>query len=111
MQGKNSKEFPYYNNMEISTLLLILLIAFAIYLIYKKQTQKNIKPEIVKKEEIIQSYKEQMKELINNHKDDNAKLLSEKTKLLKKINYELSMNLFFDEKESKELIQELLKIK
>lgn len=96
--------------MEISTLLLLVLIPLAIFLIIKQQKKTNIKSAVVKKEEIIEEYKRQIREVISKNKNDQSALLREKTKLLKKINYELSMNLFFDEKESKKIILELLEI-
>lgn len=96
--------------MEISTLLLLILIPLAIFLIIKQQKKTNIKSAVVKKEEIIEEYKRQIREVISKNKNDQTVLLREKTKLLKKINYELSMNLFFDEKESKKIILELLEI-
>lgn len=96
--------------MEISTLLLLILIPLAIFLIIKQQNKTKIKSAVVKKEEIIEEYKRQIREVISKNKNDQTALLREKTKLLKKINYELSMNLFFDEKESKKIILELLEI-
>lgn len=96
--------------MEISTLLLLILIPLAIFLIIKQQKKTNIKSAVVKKEEIIKEYKRQIREVISKNKNDQSALLREKTILLKKINYELSMNLFFDEKESKKIILELLEI-
>lgn len=96
--------------MEISTLLLLILIPLAIFLIIKQQKKTNIKSSVVKKEEIIEEYKRQIREVISKNKNDQSALLREKTILLKKINYELSMNLFFDEKESKKIILELLEI-
>lgn len=96
--------------MDISTLLLIILIPLGIFLFLKQNKQKQAKPEAVKKDEIIQEYKNQMRDVLSRNNDNKTKQLAEKTKLLKKINYELSMNLFFDEKESKKIISELLEI-
>lgn len=95
--------------MDTLTIILILLIALAIFL-FINQNKKNIKAPAVKKEEIIEAYKFQMKEVIEKYNNDKVKQKEEKVKLLKKINYELSMNLFFDEEESKKIISELLKI-
>lgn len=95
--------------MDISTLLLIILIPLAIFL-FMKRNKKEIKPAHVKKEEIIEEYKRQMREVLDQNKSDKTKQLQEKTKLLKKINHELSMNLFFDEEESRKIINELLSL-
>lgn len=97
--------------MDISTLLLIILIPLGIYLFINQNKQKNIKSKAVKKSEIIEEYKSQMRAVIDENRDNPQKQKEEKIKLLKKINAELSMNLFFDETEAKELLDELLKIK
>ena len=97
--------------MDILTLLLIILIPLAIYLIINQNKQKNIKDTAVKKSEIIAEYKSQMQAVITQNAHDPQKQKEEKIKLLKKINHELSMNLFFDENESKEILNELLQIK
>lgn len=97
--------------MEISTLLLIILIPLGIFLFVKQMKPQNVKSSAVKKSEIIDNYKNQMQNVIKTYENDKKKQIEEKTKLLKKINHELSMNLFFDKEEAKELLSELLKIK
>lgn len=97
--------------MDIYTLLLIILIPLGIYLFINQNRQKNIKSEVVKKSEIIADYKAQMQIVLDKNRDNPQKLKEEKIKLLKKINSELSMNLFFDAEEAKEVLNELLKIK
>lgn len=92
--------------MEILAFILIAVVGFYLFF-YKK---KQIKNPAVKKEEIIQEYENSMKELISKYSHDKKLLTQEKTKLLKKINYELSMNLFFDEEEAKQILNNLLKI-
>jgi hypothetical protein len=96
--------------MDTLTLVLIFLIGLGIYLLNQSKT-KNTKSKAVKKSEIIDSYKKQMKDVLQKNEDDKSKQIQEKIKLLKKINYELSMNLFFDEKEAKELLNELTTLK
>lgn len=96
--------------MDILTLILIFLMGLGIYLLNQSK-KKNIKPTAVKKSEIIDSYKNQMREVLDKNQDDKSKQLKEKIKLLKQINHELSMNLFFDEKEAKELLNELTALK
>jgi len=92
--------------MDILTIILILLIILAIYL-FINRNKKNVKSSAVKKEEIIQEYEKQMLEVIEKNRDNQSTLISEKTKLLKKINHELSMNLFFDEDEAKAILRHL----
>jgi len=93
--------------MDGLTLVLFFLIFFAIFLFVSSKKKNNIKTPVVKKEELIQSYKEQMKELLLKYKNDKKIQTAEKIKLLKKINSELSMNLFFDKEEATKLLKEL----
>ena len=96
--------------MDALTLVLILLIIFAAYLIYKQFSQKiAVKPSAVKKDEIIEEYKQKLEQIKTKYKDDESKLKVEKMKFIKQVNTELSMNLFFDEHEAKKIIQDLLK--
>lgn len=96
--------------MDILTLVLILLIIFAAYLIYKQFSQKTaVKPTAVKKDEIIEDYKQKLEQIKAEYKNDDQRLKIEKMKFIKQVNNELSMNLFFDEHEAKKIIQDLLK--
>lgn len=69
--------------------------------------KKAHKSAVVKKSEIIESYKNKMREILNNNSLDNHEKLQQKIFLLKEINKELSMNLFFEKDEIKELLNEL----
>lgn len=96
--------------MDVLTLVLILLIIFAAYLIYKQFFQKTVvKPSAVKKDEIIEDYKQKLEQIKAEYKNDDQRLKIEKMKFIKQVNNELSMNLFFDEHEAKKIIQDLLK--
>ena len=93
--------------MDTLTLILIFLIFFAVFLIFSSKKNKNIKAPAVKKEELIQAYKDQMRELLNKYENDKKIQTAEKIKLLKQINQELSMNLFFEKEEAREILKEL----
>ena len=93
--------------MDNLNLILIFLILFAIFLFIKTKNRKVAKPSSVKKDELIQSYKIQMKKLLLKYQNDKNLQREEKIKLLKKINDELSMNLFFNKDEATELLKEL----
>lgn len=97
--------------MDILTLLLIFLIFFAIFLFITANKKQNIKAPAVKKEELIQDYKNQMKELLSKYENDKQLQTQEKIKLLKKINHDLSMNLFFEKEEATKLLKELSTLK
>lgn len=95
-----------------AVLLVVIAALIAFCVMYLKNTffTPNTKPPAVKKEEIILQYEQQMKDLVSKYSSNNQVLTNEKIKLLKQINHELSMNLFFDEVESKQIIQKLSKI-
>lgn len=94
--------------------LLILGIVLVFVVIYLKNSffiiKANTKSKVLKKEEIITQYEKQMEDLVQNYASNKEDLTNEKIKLLKQINQELSMNLFFDEIEAKQIIQKLSKI-
>ncbi len=92
--------------LDIVLVFLLIILAFAIYyLLSKKKTYA--KPSYVKKDEIIEDYKNQMKRIIEENKDNPSLKKAQQINLLKQINQELSMNLFFSEEEAKKLINQL----
>ncbi len=93
----------------METTALILILALAAFIIFKKMplTKIDKKSKAIKKSEIIDGYKKQIDTLNLRFKDDLETLKIEKTKLLKTINAELSQNIFFDADELKQTIQEL----
>lgn len=95
--------------MEIAVLIVLLFLAVLLNVVLK---QKKIikKSQDEKKFEIIQGYRKQMLELLEKYKDNKEVQNEEKIKLLKQINSELSMNIFFNEKEIKEVLTILLKL-
>ncbi|MGM0519852.1 MAG: hypothetical protein ACQERD_09450 [Campylobacterota bacterium] len=98
---------------EVSTILILFLLAAAFMLLIRRFNsvqQYETKPSAMKKEEVIQAYENEIKELIDTYGNDQQKLLEEKKKMIKRINNELKMNLFFDDKEAKEVIDRLLKV-
>ncbi len=97
--------------MDSLTLILIFLIFFAIFLFITANKKKNTKVPAIKKEELIQSYKNQMKELLLRYENDKKIQTQEKIKLLKQINHDLSMNLFFEKEEAIKLLKELSTLK
>ncbi len=78
-----------------------------LHLNFKKNKNVSIKSAPVKKEELIQGYKEELLNILEENKDNKELQFQERIKFIKRVNYELSMNIFFDEIEAKNLIQEL----
>ena len=93
--------------MEYILALLLSAGLTLVFIYFKKNKNVVIKSAPVKKEELIQGYKEELLNILEENKDNKELQSQEKIKFLKKVNYELSMNIFFDEIEAKKLIQEL----
>ncbi|MDZ7817438.1 MAG: hypothetical protein U5K55_01985 [Aliarcobacter sp.] len=90
--------------------LLALLLSAAltiVFIYYKKNKTTFVKSAVIKKDELIQSYKDELFEILEANKQNKELQLQERIKFIKKVNYELSMNVFFDEVEAKDLIKEL----
>jgi hypothetical protein len=93
--------------MEYVLALLLSAVLTVIFIYFKKNKDVVIKKVPVKKEELIQGYKEELLNILEENKENKELLFQEKIKFIKRVNYELSMNIFFDEIEAKNLIQEL----
>lgn len=93
--------------MEYILALVLSAMLTVAFMFYKKNKTIFIKPTVVKKEELIQNYRDELLELLEKYKENKELQFQEKIKFLKRVNYELSMNIFFDEIEAKNLIQEL----
>ncbi len=78
-----------------------------IYFYFKNRKIIEIKPQAIKKDELIENYKLELLEILEKYKDNKELLLQEKLRFLKKVNNELSMNIFFEKDEARRLIQEL----
>lgn len=78
-----------------------------IYIYLKKSKTVFVKPKAVKKDELIQSYRVELLEILEKYEDNKELQFQEKLKFLKRVNYELSMNIFFEKEEARKLIQEL----
>ncbi|MBP7769951.1 MAG: hypothetical protein KA055_02370 [Aliarcobacter sp.] len=91
---------------------LLLSAVFTLIFFYFKNNKINVsRPAVVKKDELIQSYKDELLEILEENKENKELQFQEKIKFLKRVNSELSMNIFFDEIEAKNLIKELSGLK
>lgn len=93
--------------MEYVLALLLSAGLTVVFIYFKKNKNVGIKSAPVKKEELIQAYKEELLDILEDNKENKELQFQEKIKFLKRVNYELSMNIFFDEIEAKNIIQEL----
>ncbi len=87
-----------------ATILVFSLFAVGSYFIFFT-TPTYKKDEAVKKNEIIEQYKKELSDILKNCNNENK--IKQKKLFLKKCNSELSRNIFFDESESKIIIQKL----
>lgn len=89
--------------------IALILIGFCItfYFYSKNKEIVLVKPKAIKKDELIQNYRLELFQILEKYKENKELLLQEKLKFLKKVNNELSMNIFFEKEEAKKLIQEL----
>ena len=93
-----------YKILGIIVFMLILYKFIADGITVKEQPKED------KKNQIIDDYKQQIKEALAPLENDNQKRLQKKQELLKVITDELSRNIFFDADENREIIQELSRI-
>lgn len=96
--------------MDSISIIIFLLISVALFVLIFKQFKKgtsNARPTALTKEDIISDYEKLVKDLIENNKDEKDVMLQKKSQLLKHISKDLHNNIFFDEKEAKEIIQKL----
>ena len=93
--------------MEYILALLLSAGLTLVFIYFKKNKNVVIKSVPVKKEELIEAYKEELLYILEENKENKELQVQEKIKFIKRVNYELSMNIFFDEIEAKNLIQEL----
>ena len=93
----------------ISILIFLLLTVALVVLIIKqfKRNSSNSKSTPLTKEDIITGYEKLVLEVIENNKDNKEVLMEKKSQLLKHISKDLHNNIFFDEKEAKEIILKL----
>ena len=86
-------------------ILTIVLIVLFIYF-----TNRNIIKKTQSKLDIINRYKMSLSKLLEESKDDKELQISKKIEFLKKVNDELSRNIFFEKHEIKIVLEELSKM-
>ncbi len=96
--------------METLTITLVLLIIIIIlFILFNKYNSNSvsIKSSSIKKLEIINGYKKQIKIAIKSANGNKNLIIQKRKELLKQFNSELSRNIFFDKDEVKKVIGEL----
>lgn len=87
------------------TILTIILIVLFIYF-----TNKNVIKKTQSKLGIINRYKISLLKILEENKDDKDLQISQKIEFLKKVNDELSRNIFFEKHEIKTILEEFSKM-
>lgn len=88
-----------------TTFLTIILVVLFIYF-----TNNNILKKTQSKLDIINRYKVALLKILNESKDDKELQRSNKIEFLKRVNDELSRNIFFEKHEIKVVLEELSKM-
>lgn len=85
--------------------VLLLVIIFTL----KNTPKKQVKAKEEKRYEIINDYKNKLREALAPLENNKEAMLAKKSELLKKFSHELSLNIFFDKNEIREIVLELSK--
>ena len=99
--------------MESETLYAIGgVVVFLITAIFVMRTGEPtvIQTKEEKREEILQEYAKELTDVLYLLKDDKEARVAKKTQLLKRFSEELSLNIFFDKIEIKEIILDLAEV-
>jgi biopolymer transport protein ExbD len=91
----------------IDVVLVGLVIIILVLFVFRNKTVVVKKSSEIKKQEIIDEYKQKLQMLIELHKDDSEILKQEKLNFIKNVNAQLNKNIFFNQIEIKKIIYEL----
>jgi len=88
-------------------ILLGIFIALFVVWFWIQKSDSIVRTKEEKQAQIKASYKKYLDERLTPYKNDRSKLMQEKSKILKRFSKELHRNLFFDDNETRSLLQEL----
>lgn len=92
--------------MEIIIIIAIILITIVLLSVFKNSSSFDVRSPGVKKEQIVQNYVDELKEILREY-DTKEEKTAQKKLYLQKVNSELCRNIFFNEDEAKELLKKL----
>lgn len=87
----------------------IIVLGVVILVVLNTSKSKTINTKEAKREAILQDYKNQLHKALSPFENDKDARVAIKNKMLKKFSDELSLNIFFDADEIKEIILELIR--
>lgn len=94
--------------MENFLLLFAFIVgALLILLVTNSKKQYQSKPKEIKKQEIINEYKQQLQIIKKTYLEDEQMYQQQKMIFIKEVNKELNKNIFFDQEEVTNVIKEL----
>ncbi|MEA3383373.1 MAG: hypothetical protein U9Q20_01670 [Campylobacterota bacterium] len=96
--------------MDIFIVVVIFLIIGVIFLVIQQGDSTPTKNTALKKEEIIQKYEDDLKDILTKYENNQSKQIEQKKLYLQKCSSEFSRNIFFSESEAKQIIQKLAKL-
>ena len=91
----------------IYILIGIVLFAIVAFFILKNDSGTKANTKEAKREEILNGYRKELYETLKPLKDNKDAKIAKKSELLKRYNEELSLNIFFEKIEIREIIMEL----
>ena len=91
----------------IYILVGVVLFSIVAFFIFKNDSGTSANTKEAKREEILNGYKKELYETLKPLSDNKDAKIAKKNELLKKYSEELSLNIFFDSIEIREIIMEL----
>ena len=91
----------------VYSLVGIVIFVIIIVVTLRSDVPSQIQSKEEKKYEIINGYKKQLREALEPLKNNDSLRVAKKKELLLKFTNELSLNIFFDQDENKEIISDL----
>jgi len=88
----------------IYSIVGIVIFIIIIVVVLRSDVNDPQKKEKLKKDDILNGYREELRKALEPLKDNKEAKVAKKSKILKKINSELAMNIFFDKDEIREVI-------
>ena len=93
-----------YIYLTISTSIIVV-----VFFLIRSKVTKLVQSKEEKREAIVQSYKQELKEALSPLNSDNDARVAKKMALLQRFNNELAANIFFDNSEIHQILLELSK--
>ena len=85
----------------------IVIFILIIILTLRSTPPSEIQTKEQKRQEIINEYRQQLRSALDALEDDEEAMVAKKSELLKRFSNELSMNIFFDKEEIRDIIKNL----